>query len=67
MKSKFQIVAKAKLNKKLQAEREAKKRKRPRQLPWKKSRDGASQVLNDRVTETFKEYLINEYNKKEET
>ena len=60
--SKFKIVARAKLRKKAQAEREAKNSKRPRQLPWKKSRDGASQVLNDRVTErvTFKEYLINE-------
>ena len=60
MNSKFKIVARAKLRKKAQAEREAKDSERPRQLPWKKSRDGASQVFNDRVTETFKEYLINE-------
>lgn len=58
--SKFEIVAKAKLRKKAQAEREAKKGKRPK-LPYKKASDSAGQSLGA-ITEmpTFKEYLINE-------
>lgn len=61
MPSKFRIVAKAKLRKKIAAERAAKKAKRPR-FPWKWSVQDPSFKANvgDVVSEkfTFKDYLI---------
>jgi len=63
MPSRFRIVAKAKLRKKIAAERAKKKAKRPR-VPWKWSVQDPSFKANvgDVVSEkvTFKEYLINE-------
>ncbi len=66
MPTRFQIVAKAKLRKKLNAERAKKKAKRPR-VPWKWSaqdsttssfKGNVGDVVSEKVT--FKEYLINE-------
>lgn len=56
MSKRFDIVVKAKLNKKKQAEREAKDGKRPK-LPWKKSRDGVATNLGAVTEMSFKEYL----------
>jgi hypothetical protein len=56
MNKRFHIVAKAKLKKKAQAEREAKKGKRPK-LPWKKASDSAGQSLGAITEMSFKDYL----------
>ncbi len=71
MSSRFQIVMKAKLKKKRQAERAKKNGERPR-VPWRWANDSASFKANvgDVVSEklTFKEYLkeVKYYRQKEE-
>lgn len=72
MSNRFKIVMKAKLKKKRQAEREAKKAERPR-VPWRWARDGTGTSfkanIGDVVSEklTFKEYLneVKYYRQKE--
>jgi hypothetical protein len=57
--NRFKLVAKAKLKKKRQAEREAKKGKRPK-LPWQKAKDSAGTSLGAITEMSFKDFLVNE-------